>query len=590
MAVIRQQPFGGIVPRLSANLLTNGQAQTALNTKLYSGEIRPWRQPVEIETPLATDATTIYRLTDGATEKWLSWSEDVDIAPSQIADSADVSIYYTTYGSTPKKTNITLATTGSGPWPAAYRSMGVTAPSSAPTLAKTDGSGTSETRAYVYTNVSTFGSVLEESAPSTATSISLLPTGGSVTISGFSSAAISGQNITHRRIYRSLTGSYLLVAEIPVSTTSYVDSLTAAAIPGDALPSLDWNEPPADLHGLVNMPNGMMAGFVGKQVHFCEPYYPHAWPDIYSVSVESNIVGLGVFGSTLVVATEGRPYVISGIHPSSMTQEKLPLLEPCVSKKSITQDRFGVLYASPNGLVAIGPGSMDVISKPLYTRDDWQILTPTGLAAEIYDGNYIATYGDEGKAIVLSRSDNPALTELQWNARALYVDQINAQLYGISNIDNKLYQFDADPYNNISYQWRSPRFVVNAPTAFTCFQFDADYNGVEDTAALIAANEILEAANESLITSGTSGEMNAATFNTYALNGSALATLNSIERRAVTVTFYADDVLIHSQPVSSLEPLRLPPVRAYTWEIEISGTVAARSVYMATSIAELRMG
>jgi hypothetical protein len=670
MATIRIQPFSGIVPRLSANLLTNGQAQTSLNAKLYSGEIRPWRQPSEVTTTLAANTSTIYRLTDGSTEKWLSWDADVDIAPSQVSDTTDRRIYYTTAGSTPKKTNIALATTGAGPWPAAYRALGVTAPSSAPTLVKVDGSGTSETRAYVYTNISTFGSVLEESAPSDATTVSVLPTGCTVTVSGFSNPVITNQNITHRRIYRSLTDSYLLVAEeavyeatvtitnaspavvswtghgfsvgqpvffrttgalptgitantayfviaaglgansFQISLTSggaaintssagsgvhtgskaYSDTLAAASIPGDALPSLDWAEPPSDLEGLVNMPNGMMAGFVGNDVYFCEPYYPHAWPTAYSLSVENQIVGLGVFGSSLVVCTEGRPYVMSGIHPSSMTQEKLPLLEPCVSKRSIAQDQYGVLYASPNGLVGIGPGTMDVVSKALYSRDDWQELNPSSMNAEIYSGSYIATYGEEGKAIVLSRSDTPALTELQWDASALYVDQITAKLYGVSNVDDLLYQFDADPYNNLSYEWRSPRYVVNAPTAFTCYQLDADYDGAADTAAIIAANATLAAANASYITSGTLGEMNAACLNKYTVNGSALATLSSVESRSVTVTFYADDVLVHSVPVGSLGPLRLPPVRAYTWEIVISGTVAARSFFMATSVAELRMG
>jgi len=342
----------------------------------------------------------------------------------------------------------------------------------------------------------------------------------------------------------------------------------------------------------VYMPNGMMAGFVGNKVYFCEPYYPHAWPEVYTLTVESKIVGLGVFGSTLVVCTQGRPFLISGIHPSSMSQEKQALLEPCVSKKSIAQDQYGVLYASPNGLVSIGPGSLDVISKPLYSRDDWQALSPATMIAQIYAGNYIATYGEDGKAIVLSRGDTPALTEILWESRNLYVDRETAKMYGVSNLDGKLYQFDADPNNNLTYEWRSQRFVVFAPTAFTCWQLDADYSNIADTASVIASNEAINAANAALFAAGNlGGDLNATVLNKYAINASSLGTPNpDVASRSVSVLFLADGVQVYSASVSSLEPLRLPPIRAYTWEISISGTAAARSFYMATSVAELRMG
>lgn len=669
MSAIRIQPFGGLVPKLSANLLTNGQAQTALNAKLFSGEIRSWRRPVAVATTLCASAITVYRLHTLLAEKWLSWPYDVDVVPSPVADTTDFRIYYTVNGSSPQKTNYALASTGVGPWPAASMELGVSAPVTAPVLTKVDGSGTSETRAYVYTNISTFGSVLEESAPSSAASISVLPVSGTVTLAGFDAAPTTGYNITSRRIYRTLTSSYLLVKDLAVheltvtitnaapgvvtwtahglvagkpvffrttgtlptgfspnvayyviaagltantfqlsatvggaaiNTSSagsgvhtgvegYIDALTPAQIPGDNLLTIGWQAPPATLRGLVSMPNGIMAGFVGNTVYFCEPYQPHAWPLAYSLTVDYQIVGLGVYGSTLVVATEGRPYTISGIHPSSMSQEKLSVLEPCMAKLSIAQDKYGVMYASPNGLVALGPGTLDVLSKDYYSRDDWQALTPSTMVASIYNGRYISGYGGTGKAIVLAREDTPPLTEILWQANKFYVDAQTTKLYGVSSLDNVLYQFDADPDNNLTYEWKSQRFVGYKPEAFNCFQLAADYNGAADTASLIAANAVLAAANVSLITSGlTNGYLNGAPLNTYAINGSILSTLASISARTVSVTFYNDGLQVYSTNVTSVEPLRLPSLRSYVWEIVISGTVAVRSLSMATSITELK--
>ena len=118
------------------------------------------------------------------------------------------------------------------------------------------------------------------------------------------------------------------------------------------------------------MPNGFLAGFVHNQVWFSEPYLPHAWPTDYMLTTDSPIVGLGVYGSTLVVATTRQPYTISGTSPASMTQEKQPMSQPCVSKRSIAYDQYGVLYASAYGVVALAAGQMDVFTRPIVSQDE----------------------------------------------------------------------------------------------------------------------------------------------------------------------------------------------------------------------------
>lgn len=45
MAGIKLTAFAGIVPRTSPSLLQDNEAQTASNTKLYSGELRSWNAP-----------------------------------------------------------------------------------------------------------------------------------------------------------------------------------------------------------------------------------------------------------------------------------------------------------------------------------------------------------------------------------------------------------------------------------------------------------------------------------------------------------------------------------------------------------------
>ena len=178
MTYIALEGFSGISPRTGPSNLASNQAQVARNLKLQSGELRPWRKPLYNYTPANNDVRTIYRLQNTATggAVWLEWETDVNVVPGPIADISEVRVYYTGDG-TPKKTNWNLATTtgaGTKPFPNAYLQMGVPAPTAAPTLSAT--TGTAETRVYVYTYVSTFGSVLEESAPSASATISLAST------------------------------------------------------------------------------------------------------------------------------------------------------------------------------------------------------------------------------------------------------------------------------------------------------------------------------------------------------------------------------------------------------------------------------
>jgi hypothetical protein len=603
MPYIQLQNFSGIVPRTGPTQLDATQAQKANNVRETSKELRSWKKEVFEYTPHYSNVQTIYKLynTSSGAYRWLEWTSDVDIAVGPVGDITESRIYYTGDGA-PKKTNWALATTsgtGSKPFPNTYYNMGVLAPTAAPTLVKSGGSGTvHEDRAYVYTNVSTFGSVQEESAPSPPTTISTVEPNATVTVSGFSSVAVSGYNITSRRIYRSVAGtdtvSYLFVAEIPVATTSYADTVLAINL-GSSLTSLYYTEPPSTLQGIIAMANGILVGFTGNQVWFCEPYLPHAWPSNYMMTVNDEIVGLGVYDSSVVVLTKHQPFVITGTSPGGMSQVKLPMMQPCVSKKSITTDQYGVLYASPNGLVSIGNGTQDVVSTPLYTREEWQTLNPSTFVAKVYNNLWIGFYTANGvtQSIVIARGDIPPLFTLDYSASALFIDHMNANIYAVSTVDNLIYQLDADTNNNTYYEWLSKKFVLPQPTNFAVCKVIANYDYITDGAAYNAYIAEVIAANQALFAS-SSGELkstlNANTLNSTMVNGSILTDIKSIAAtRTITIFVYGDGNLIFTTGVTNQEPIRMPvATKAYVYEIRISGNTPVRGFDMATSITELR--
>lgn len=603
MAYIKLEKFSGISPRTAPTQLAPNQAQTAKNVRVTGQELASWKlETKEYQPSGATTLSTIYKLYNQATNayRWLGWTTDVDVVTGPVGDITESRIYYTGDG-LPKKTNWALATTsgaGSAPYPNNWRYMGVPAPTAAPTLVDSGGGTHNETRAYVYTNISTFGLVTEESAPSPAATVPVNTAAASVTVSGFSAAPTTGYNITHRRIYRTVTGAstvvYNFVAEIAVSATSYVDNLSVTSL-GFSLTSLYYTPPPDDLIGLVALPNGILAGFRGNEIWFCEPYLPHAWPSIYMLTVNDEIVGLGVYDTNLVVTTKHNPFIITGSNPGAMSQTKLPMMQPCVSKRSITSDQYGVIYASPNGLVGIGQGTQDVITTALYTREEWQQILPETLNSKVYNNMYIgfATLEGTTSGLVFSRADIPPLFVWDFQANALFVDHADGSLYAVSNIDNAIYKLDSDTNNFTFYEWKSKQFVLPSPVNFGAMKVQADYDAIENTDLYNSLVAQIAASNQSLFATSSSnlqGALNANYVNQYVVNGSILQDIPPLQgARSVNVFIYADGELVHTAGMYSNEPVRLPvSTKAYKFEIKITGNVTVSGLIIASSIGELK--
>lgn len=258
--------------------------------------------------------------------------------------------------------------------------LGIPAPAQ-PSLVVVGGVATAVSRSYLTTWVSAYG---EEGPASTPIVVTDNPDGSwDLTLTAADADDIGGpdRNLTHTRIYRTITAStgvttYFLVAEIDIGTTTYSDILSDTVVSANnELLSTNWIAPPEDLEGFIAMPNGFLAGFRANEIWFSEPYRPHAWPAAYTIVVDFPVVGLGVTGQTLVACTRGYPVTVTGIHPASMSQAKSTSLEPCLSRGSILSTAEGVFYSSPNGLIFAGQGSITNITRQLITKDKWTALT-----------------------------------------------------------------------------------------------------------------------------------------------------------------------------------------------------------------------
>ncbi len=592
--------FSGEVPRRSDTQLEPNEATIAENVRLYAGELQAFRGPTLDFEPITVDIRTIYQFRNPSTSEdiWLTWDSVVDVQPSSLADDTDFRLYYTGDGA-PKKTNYAMAgdDTAGGEFPGEYLNLGVPAPTAAPTVAATTGtSATADSRYYVYTFISTFGNLEEESAPSPVSDLVSITASQSVDLSDIEDTPVGDYNITAVRIYRTVPGeqtigSYVFVKEIAIGTATTNDDLAPDEL-GEPLATVTWAEPPSNLQGLTSMANGMMAGFVGNSVYFCEPYFHHAWPAQYIQSISDQIVGLGAYGNTLVVMTTGQPVAMIGVSPDAMVVEKIAMPEPCVSAKSIAVDQYGVLYASPNGLVSIGQGGRGVITNKLFRRKEWQEYAPETMVGAIYDGKYFATFESVrqgNKTMVVSRDDIPALSFLTIRARAFFSSVEEGELYYLDTENDKIYQVDSDRLNPYTYEWTSKRFHYTQGVTWSVVKVDVDTVQLvanEDYQALLAQ---VTAAN-ALITGNVFGAFNANTYNEYPVNGSILQEI-PVEAALLscTLTFLGEQDEIESVlTIEDITTRRIPPFRSRALKVKLSGTLNVRGVEIATDMSALR--
>ena len=329
--------------------------------------------------------------------------------------------------------------------------------------------GPVDTRAYVVTMVNQWN---EESEPSPPVVVS--PTYVQSVILSFVTPSFSEYVPCNKfRVYRSIAnGNYLSVTESPQTFTStswsYEDAVLTVKSTDAVLASIGWDLPPASLKGLTLLPNGFFAGFSGDTMYFSEPYRPWAWP--YSLSFPVPLVGMRAIENSLVATTNSYPYLVSGTHPSAMTQAQLTASQAGISDHGMCLVGNSVAYISNDGLAVVSGYNVDFsMSQQLWTREVWKarfggILSDMELA--YHDGALVCGTASAGKMweIRLDSEGGGNLTSLSSVSDALYVLPASDQLYLVQG--QNLMQYNGSAVSP-SYEWWSKDYILPKPTVLT---------------------------------------------------------------------------------------------------------------------------
>lgn len=490
--------FSGVNNALAPRLIEVSKSTDAKNCLFRNGNLVALKNnSIETTPALAPNAKSLFLYED---VHWFSWTNVVDAVPSTIAQDQFERVYFTGDG-VPKYTNSSIAT-GGGVLPFASYELGLDNPE-APTVTgityydqsadlvngedpldypAEPASGfinidtvDDETRFYVCTLVTAYG---EESAESlTSTQVELFHPNDSPALSFSDIGGFGNVNITQRRIYRTASSGditeFFLVAELPVSTATYTDTKQVAEL-GAQLATSGFIKPPANMQGIISTSNGSIVGFAKNEIIPSEPYLPYAYPLIYRQSLPYDVVALAEMSNGIVAATTDKPVILQGTNPDSYTVFVLDANFPCVSGRSMVDMGEVAMFASHDGLIAVGEGGAKNITLNILHRDYWRSLQPETMVGYRYHDYYIGFYG--GVAGFIFNIKTGDYSELDFYGKAGFFDTKTGKLFLC--VGDDFVSFDGGA--NLTYTWHSKEFELTGEK-FSCFKVrgNGDMNGSE---------------------------------------------------------------------------------------------------------------
>lgn len=529
---LRFADFAGEIPRRHPRLLPQSYAQVARNTRLDDGAITTFR----VATQAHNFGMTIRRVVRFGGQ-WVGWSSaDVAAVPGPIADNR---LYITGEGQPKMRVGSTTY------------NLALPGPTQRPTIAligDPDDDPEEERVVYAYTFRTEF---FEESAPSPLSLPRTWRSGQIVRVSSFATGALN-RGISHIRIYRSQTSALgttdlYFVREVALGTGQFDHDIETDPLQ-EVIQTTDYDTPVAGLQGVIAMPNGMMAAFAGREVFFSEPYRPHAWPRKYALTVDHPVVGLVAFGPVLAILTQSTPYIAQGNSPEVMIMEKMEQNLPCLARHGIVDLGYAAAYPSHEGLVLISATGAQVVSRTLFTREQWRIMQPATFRAAQHDGRYLVSYqpigaGTRKTGLIDLSGEQPFFIEATGDAISWYAEPGTGTLFYIPSpgTAGTVMQWDAPGAAPQKQRWRGRLNVLPMLTNFGAALVDAEQAPANKPA----------------------GEPDA------------------------TVRVFADGALVR-QFTTLNQPVRLPSGFAATqWEVEVEGYAPITGISIATSIDQL---
>lgn len=601
--------FKGIMPKLANDKLPIDMAQIADDLKTASGELVAYkRSTADIALP-GNSYQTFFEYLEGGNNHWVYYDLIVHWVRTPIANDAFERMYLTGSDSVNGKYKafVNDKISGTFDFTTDFYFPGADSGAAPSATGYTTGS---QFRAYYYTYVSRYG---EEGPPSAVTEVTDFGS-GNVTLGNFTEpdaadehlkVAIGG-NRPALRIYRTAddgagNADFLFVKEaftdgINWATFTVVDDVANADL-GPTNESTFYDRAPNNLSNLRGHPNGFFVAYKGNTLYFSEPFVPHAWPTDYQIAVDQQIISLGIFGSTIVVTTDGDVYTFAGPNPTTLYKTRLDF-QPCLSQRGTVETTEGVMFPSAEGFQIVSAAGIRNITAEFFKPEDWDDFELETIHGTWFNKAYYGFYktaGNEGN-IRIDILNNSITTGVDYH-QAGHVALVDGKFRTIFNSDITdpetffISQWDNNPQQYRNYLYRSPRFILQKPQNFKVAQVILDTDFIAELLVLIEESGDLQAANQAAWDAGDAlqSPWNGAAFNVQDMNGDTLLSLTSLGvQQFVEFRLYVDSVLKFTKQVFDSNLFKLPRgFKNKKWEVEVTGMIPLKRIIMATSTEEI---
>lgn len=444
---ITHNVFAGSSPRKADHLVERNNATRAVDCKLWHGTLESWREPRFIRNVAASTKSVYYAHN-------CCWLESTQCASWAEGDPEQRHIFATQYNNFAYPVRLV---TDQDCTPTVYR-LGLPCPPLRPTaMAGATLSKAAAPRRYAYQYEDSFGGRSALSEPSEPV---IVEDGKPVQVSGWDIPA-GGWDIKKLRLFRMVAGfdspikdtenkieaAWMLVAELPPGTASYVDTKMDFDL-GESCGEDIVLPPPDGLRGMtwVKAMN-CLAGFVGRRVYFTENNNYHNWR--HSILLDDTVRAICESNGFLYVATDGSPYAIRAEAPAEKASYR-PVVRydtealPFVGRDMVATPS-GAAYATHNGLVMLSRESVPgIISAKHYAPDDWQKMRPDTSTLAYHEGRVFAFFERDAFCMAVrmgadTSTELDAHTELSARPQEVFVTR-TGRLY--FRQDGKVYEWN----------------------------------------------------------------------------------------------------------------------------------------------------
>ena len=371
-----------------------------------------------------------------------------------------------------------------------------------------------------------------------------------------------------------------------------------------------YDEPSSSMKGLRVAHNNILVGFFDNQLCFSEPGNPHAWPVKYRLTFDSNIVSIEPVSGYIVILTEAYPYAVSGNDPATMVVARIDMLYPCLSKRSVVNMGYGVVYATHGGLAVYSLSKgLSLITKMVHDWDTWnENLTPSTLVGHFYKDKYFGSYN--GNSLIFEQDEKTGgfFSIVQTTFTAAWTDQITNKMYYITDTTGDIYEWDDMTQPLTPMEWKSKVVVTKKYMNIGAARVIADYDTPQSEIDAINAYNVAAKAYNILrwaeaaqlgtlngptdyMVSGARVENSGAINGCMVVNGDCITREQKVHANYLCITFklWVDKVLVFQGNVCSDKIFRLPAgYRSDTFEVSVSGAARVRAIHLGETPYGLR--